>query len=126
MAGYPVVHIELTTKDRVKTGEFYHELFNWKIEQISEMNYATFDSGNVGGGFNPVSESNPVGTITIYIGTEDIEADLERAQALGAKIVTHKSEIPNIGWWGMFEDPDGNKIALYTSMNPQPGEASGT
>jgi predicted enzyme related to lactoylglutathione lyase len=27
-------------------------------------------------------------------------------------------EIPATGWFGMFKDPTGNAIALYTSMNP--------
>jgi len=118
MAGYPIVHIEFSTKDREKTGEFYSQLCGWKINQIPEMDYALFESGSVGGGFNPVSDSNPPGTVTVYIGCEDIEADLERAKSLGAKILAHKSEIPNTGWWGVFEDPDGNKVALYTPITP--------
>jgi predicted enzyme related to lactoylglutathione lyase len=27
-----------------------------------------------------------------------------------------KTEIPHVGWWGVFSDPTGNRIALYTSM----------
>jgi len=34
-------------------------------------------------------------------------------------VVFPKSEIPETGWYGMFKDPTGNIIALYTSMNPE-------
>jgi len=44
---------------------------------------------------------------------------LKLAESLGGKIVLPKSEIPNTGWFGIFEDPTGNQIALYTSMNPE-------
>lgn len=27
-----------------------------------------------------------------------------------------KTEIPHVGWWGIFADPTGYRIALYTSM----------
>lgn len=118
MSQHPIVHIEIATHDREKAAAFYHSLFGWQVDQMPEMNYATFDSGSVGGGFNPISDENPAGTIAIYVNSEDIEADLVRAQALGAKILTHKTEIPTVGWWGTFEDPDGNKVNLYTSLNP--------
>jgi predicted enzyme related to lactoylglutathione lyase len=28
-----------------------------------------------------------------------------------------KTEIPGIGWWGMFTDPTGNKIGLFTDTS---------
>jgi len=27
-----------------------------------------------------------------------------------------KTEIPQTGWFGIFSDPTGNKVALFTSM----------
>jgi predicted enzyme related to lactoylglutathione lyase len=53
------------------------------------------------------------------VNSDDIEADLKKAKSLGGTILREKSEIPGIGWWGVFKDPTGNKIALYTSMNPE-------
>ena len=117
MPGKSIVHIELSSKDRIKTGEFYANLFGWRIEQRPEYDYALFESGNVGGGFNPISDENPAGTIVIYVDSEDIDTDLKRAEDLGATILQPKMEIPGTGWFGVFKDPDGNNVALYTSMN---------
>ena len=118
MSTHPIVHIEFSAKDREDTAKFYSELFGWKVRQIPEMNYATFDPGNgPGGGFNPVSEENPAGTVLVFVGSTDINADLKKAESLGGKIVVPKMEIPMTGWFGVFEDPSGNRIGLYTAMD---------
>jgi predicted enzyme related to lactoylglutathione lyase len=33
--------------------------------------------------------------------------------------VVPKTEIPGIGWFGVFTDPTGNKVGLYTAQSPQ-------
>jgi predicted enzyme related to lactoylglutathione lyase len=117
MSDRSIVHIELSAKDREKAAEFYSELFGWEVQQIPEMNYATFRAGEgPGGGFNPVSDDNPAGTVTIYINSEDIEADLSKIESLGGKTLVPKTEIPTVGWFAMFEDPTGNKLALLTAL----------
>jgi predicted enzyme related to lactoylglutathione lyase len=32
--------------------------------------------------------------------------------------VGEKTEIPGIGWFGVFKDLTGNAITVYTSMDP--------
>lgn len=118
MSAHPIVHFEFSAADREAAGQFYHELFGWKITQDQEMNYAMFESPEgVGGGLNPVSENNPAGTVIVYVGTEDIEASLAKAETLGANTIVPKSEIPGMGWFAMFSDPTGNVVGLYTSIN---------
>lgn len=114
------MHIEFSAQDREAAGKFYHDLFGWKISQLPEMDYATFDTGkNVGGGLNPVNDSNPAGTVLVYVGTDDIDSSLAKAESLGGKIVTPKTEIPNTGWFGFFSDPTGNLIGLYTPLESE-------
>ncbi len=117
MSEHHIVHVEFSAQDLEAAGKFFSDLFDWEVVQMPETNYATFDSGdNVGGGFNPVSESNPVGTVIVYVGTDDIDASLAKAESLGAKIIMPKTEIPETGWFGLFSDPTGNVIGLYTSL----------
>ncbi len=118
MSKHPIVHIEFSAKDREEAGKFYSQLFGWKIQQMPEMNYATFEAeGGPGGGFNPVSEEYPAGTVMIYVQTDDIDATLAKAEKLGAKTLVPKSEIPNMGWFAFFADPSGNKVGVYTAMD---------
>lgn len=115
-----VVHIEIPAADVASAGKFYESLFGWKLEHVPEMNYTMWEPGEgPGGGFTEVTTESPVGQVMIHISSDDIEADLKQAEKLGGKIVRHKTEIPNIGWWGTFKDPTGNVLALYTSKNPE-------
>jgi uncharacterized protein len=116
MSDHPIVHIEISANDREATARFYEAVFGWKTQQIPEMNYATFDSGKVGGGFSPVSETNPAGSIFFHILTDDIEASLAQVESQDGKTVLSKTEIPGIGWYGLFNDPTGNLIGLYTPL----------
>jgi len=120
MSEHHVVHVEFSAQDREAAGKFYSDLFGWQISDMPEMNYATFDTGkNVGGGLNPVNENNPAGTVLVYIGTDDIDASLAKAESLGAKIITPKTEIPGTGWFGFFSDPTGNMVGLYTPLEQE-------
>jgi len=115
MGKHGIIHIEFSAKDREAAGKFYADIFGWKIQQMPEMNYATFEAeGGPGGGFNPLSDENPAGTVTVYIETDDIDATFAKITAKGGKVVQPKMEIPGYGWSGVFSDPTGNKVGLYT------------
>jgi len=112
-----VVHIEIPTRSHQESIKFYEALFGWKTEHFPDMHYTTWEADeHPGGGFSDTHS----GEIMIHINSDDIEADLKKAKSLGATIVREKTEIPGIGWWGVFKDPTGNQIALYTSKNPHP------
>jgi hypothetical protein len=121
MSKHPITHIEISTNDRLALGAFYKSLFDWETTDMPEMNYMTFTTGEgVGGGFNPVGEDNPPGTITFYVDTDDVTASLKKAESLGATILTPESDIPGVGKYGFFRDPSGNMIGLIKPL-PRPG-----
>jgi predicted enzyme related to lactoylglutathione lyase len=119
-----IVHIEIPTADQAKSAKFYQALFGWKTTRDEKMNYTMWEpSEGPGGGFAPLGEQQgggqvKPGDILIHVDSPDIDADLKRVVELGGKVVRQKSEIPGIGWWAEFKDPTGNRIALYTSRNP--------
>ncbi len=115
-----IVHVEIPAMNVEAAGKFYQELFGWKMQHVAEFDYTMWeDGGGYGGGFNKVSDENPVGQVLVYIDSEDIEADLRNTVKLGGSVVREKTEIPGTGWYGLFKDPTGNILALYTSSNPQ-------
>lgn len=115
-----VVHVEIPAANVESAGKFYQALFGWRIQPIPEMNYTMWEAGDgTGGGFPAVSEENPVGQVLVYIDSDDIEADLKKVAELGGKVIHPKMEIPGTGWFGIFQDPTGNVLALYTSMNAE-------
>ncbi|MDP1547250.1 MAG: VOC family protein [Anaerolineales bacterium] len=114
-----VVHVEIPAASVESAGQFYQQLFGWKLEHVPEMNYTMWaDDAGGGGGFTEVNAENPAGQVLVYIASDDIEADLSRVVELGGAVLQPKKEIPNTGWFGVFKDSTGNVLALYTSMNP--------
>ena len=99
-----------------RSGEFYKKLFGWEIDYGWGKDYATFNTGEgalSGGGLDRKDNIMP-GNIIMYIHVDDINAMLKKAVKLGAKKVKEKTEIPNVGWFGLFTDLDGNTIGLFT------------
>lgn len=115
-----IVHVEIPAANVEGAGKFYQDLFGWKIQPMPEMNYTMQEAGDGDeyGGFPQVSDDNPAGQVLVYIASDNIDADLKNVKKLGGKVLHEKSEIPGMGWFGIFEDPTGNVLALYTSMNP--------
>jgi len=123
VSNHPIVHIEIPAKDTGAAGKFYGDLFGWKIESDAMYNYVQFQAeGGPGGGFVEVGQSGmPIeykpDSLLVYVGTDDIDATLAKVESLGGKTLMPKTEIPHVGWWGVFSDPSGNRVALYTSMS---------
>lgn len=116
-----VVHIEIPTSDVPGSSQFYERLFGWKMQHDAAFDYTMWaDGGGSGGGFTRVEGSNP-NQVLVYIASDDIETDLQQAVRLGGSVVTPKTEIPGNGWFGLFKDPAGNTLALYTSLHAHEG-----
>ena len=114
-----VVHVEISAADVPAAAKFYENLFGWKMQHAPEFDYTMWEDGSgYGGGFNKVTEHTPAGQVLVYIDSNNIDADLAQVEKLGGSVVTPKTEIPGTGWFGVFKDPTGNTLALYTSMNP--------
>jgi hypothetical protein len=114
MTNHSIVHVELSAKDRKALSKFYQDVFGWEVEHMDQMNYTTFKAGDgVAGGFNPVTDQNPAGTVIVYIATDDVTASLNQVQKAGGTILVPEMEIPNTGKFGLFRDPQGNMMGLF-------------
>ena len=115
-----IVHVEIPAANVQEAGKFYEDLFGWKLQHVRARNYTSWAAGyGPRGGFTEVSPEFPVGQVLVYIDSDDIEADLKMVEKLGGKVLRQKEAIPNTGWWGVFKDPTGNVLALFTRIrNP--------
>ena len=121
MSGHPIVHIEIPATNTSAAGKFYNEVFGWNIQADQEYGYIQFQSeGGPGGGFVEIGKENPVNvqyksdSLLVYLASDDIAATLATIEAHGGKTVLPKTEIPHVGWWAIFTDPSGNRLALFT------------
>lgn len=53
--------------------------------------------------------------VVIYFASEDVQNELDRVEAAGGKIIQQKTQIsPEVGYYGLFADSEGNRIALHS------------
>jgi len=118
MSGHAIVHVDISSNNQEETGKFYESMFGWKIQPMPQFNYTTFaaESGP-GGGFMQIGDGMaPAGQVLVYVYTDDIDASLAKVESLGGKTVVPKTEIPTVGWFGVFTDLADNQLALFTSI----------
>jgi predicted enzyme related to lactoylglutathione lyase len=115
--GSPVVHFEVVGKDGGKLQGYYAELFGWKMDANNPMNYALVEAeesstGNsIAGGIGQGPEGYE-GHVTFYVEVPDVEAALQKAEALGGTRVMGPETIMEGLTLGQFRDVEGNLVGL--------------
>lgn len=113
----PFVHVELNTTDTDKAKEFYSQLFDWQLEDMSMGPSGTYTAIKVGGGTGGGLLKNPMPGVPsfwlAYVLVDDIGAATRKAETLGAKIVKDSIEVPNMGWLSIIADPTGAALGLW-------------
>jgi hypothetical protein len=119
LPGRRIAHVAIPVLDRRLAARFYGALFEWEYEHMDEpVNYTFFSTGTVPGGFADANDLNPLGQTTLYVESEDIEADLDRAERLGGRKLTTPTEVPGYGRVALFIDPSGNRVGLFCATPP--------
>ena len=112
--GQPIVHFEIMGKDATRLHKFYADLFSWNVgEAMPDMGmYAMVDAGSssLAGGIG--QEPSGAARTTIYVQVPDLQATLDKAAAMGGKVVMPPTDIPGVVSLAQFSDPDGNVIGL--------------
>jgi predicted enzyme related to lactoylglutathione lyase len=123
--GNPVVHFEIIGRDPQRLRTYFGELFGWDFDTSGPVSPAVSEAGNYG--FVDVDESTggtgiPGGVgggsgydghAIFYVGVPDIEAALQRAEALGGTRVIGPEPNPGTDLViGHFTDPEGHLIGV--------------
>ena len=120
----PVVHFEVIGRNPDQLRRYYGDLFGWTFDTPSPVakqlsaadSYAFIDlitaddgtgiRGGVGGGEGYDSHA------FFYVGVQDVEAALQRAESLGGTRVMGPATSPNGLVVGHFRDPEGALIGV--------------
>jgi hypothetical protein len=113
---HAVIHFEIGGPDAAALQAYYRELFGWAIDADNPVNYGmvTPVPPGIGGGVGPTSDSGPL--VTFYVDTDDLQASLDKAEALGGKTVMPPMDVPGGPTIAQFADPAGNVIGLVKGM----------
>lgn len=108
----PIVHIEIVSKDPAKSNAFAGKLFGWETSHMPEYDYHGWKTENVAGAF-PSTNFMKEGSVILYLGSENLEADMEQIKAEGGTVVGEIVPIPGMGRYVHFADPTGAVMALW-------------
>lgn len=89
---------------------FYTSLFDWTIDP---MNMIAPEAGGMSGHMTELGHE-PHHYTMFYVQVEDVAAAVEKATALGGKVVVPPVTIPQ-GTFAWIGDPQGNTIGLWKS-----------
>lgn len=114
-----IQHHEWNTRDPERLKAFYGSIFDWTFDDRQMPGYTLIDG--IGGIFTipPEMDDMPTG-ITNYVNVADLDATEKLLRAAGATIYLSKREVPNMGWFTIFADPDGNTVAIWQARMTPP------
>lgn len=114
--------IEIPTSDLKRAITFYKSILDINIEEVEMGEVKMGVLSSVEGTINVVlangSDYKPTsnGSIIYLNGGDDLQSILDKIQPNGGKIIVPKTEIsPEMGFFALFIDTEGNKLGLHSS-----------
>ncbi|MEO8698974.1 MAG: VOC family protein [Kofleriaceae bacterium] len=119
---------ELVTTDPKVAGTFYEKVFGWvprPMDMGNGQTYTLLDRPGVknvkgdqqsAGGAMQSPPGVPHSFWIAYVGVDDCDKVSERATRLGAKVMVGPMDIPNVGRFACWMDPQGASIAVLQPL----------
>ena len=121
----PVIHFEMPADDRTRMAKFYTDVFGWHTQMMGPdmgdyVVVATTESddnvpkkpGAINGGFFPKQADRPMQVPSVVISVESVTEAMKKVTTAGGKVLGEPMEIPGVGQYVSFTDPEGNRVSL--------------
>jgi uncharacterized protein len=109
---HPVIHAEIRSADPDATRAFFSELFGWTYTDGAFPGYSFVDTGAEGAiptAIGPLQGG--ADTVLFFVGVEDVQATLAKAEQLGGKVIQPAQEVPGVTF-GVFADAQGHIVGV--------------
>ena len=110
---------ELMTNDVDASKGFYSKVLGWTIDEMPMAEGEPYNVIKVGGqgvgGIMKMPKEVPPGVPPhwqSYVTVDDVDAAAKKAGELGATAIVPPTDIPNVGRFYVFKDPQGAVLAL--------------
>ena len=111
-------HIELNTDNVDRAQQFYSKLFSWKFEVADMGGHGTYTMITPGAGPNGGLMKKPMPDAPnmwlVYVQVDNLDTTLASVPKLGGKVVMPKTPIPNVGAFGIVQDPTGAVFGVWS------------
>ncbi len=111
---------EMTTSDAEAAAVFYSELFGWERHDGPKPGYHVMGNGpEILAGITGPPEEGATPKWTPFVTVEDVDAAAKKVTALGGTLVGEPVEMPSVGRYILFRDPQGGQtVAIQYANNP--------
>jgi predicted enzyme related to lactoylglutathione lyase len=109
---HPVIHSEIRSSDPDATRTFFAELFGWTYSEGAFPGYTFADTGVEGAlptAIGPLQGGKDA--VLFFVGVEDVEATLAKAEQLGGKTIQAAQQVPGVTF-GVFADAQGHVVGV--------------
>lgn len=114
--------VEIQTSEFSRAVAFYQAILGVSIEEIAmdgvQMGLFPGDGETVNVALIKGNDSKPsMDGTTVYLNAgHDLRTILDKIEPNGGKVIVPKTEIsPEMGFFAMFKDTEGNKLGLHSS-----------
>jgi len=114
----PICWFEIGTRNLETSKKFYDSVFDWdlkKDEHFPDMEMIETGEKPPGAIFKGPPEMPLM--VNVYFLVDDVNETLKKVEEGGGTIIMPKTEIPMVGWFGVFQDPEGVAVSIFES-NP--------
>ncbi len=111
-----VAHWEFWSENPDTLAEFYRRAFDWNVNFVPNLNYHLVESGGeggIGGGIMKPQAGPWPGNMAFYIRVDDLDRYRKSIVAAGGKIIVEEQQVPDVGTFSLFEDPDGRVLGIW-------------
>lgn len=122
-----VVHFEIPVDDADRARGFYGSVFDWKLQPMEGFDYTLAfttaideetqtpsEPGAINGGLRARAPETPTPLIVIQV--DSIDESLAKIESAGGSTTSPRSEMPGLGAYAYFKDPEGNVIGLWETL----------
>jgi len=115
--------VELVTSDVEAAKKFYMKLFGWTTEAVpmGGMSYTVVKVGGEDAGgimAMPPQAGGAPPHWGLYVTVDDVDATAKLAEKMGARIIVPPKDIPDVGRFCLFQDPQGAFLSAITYFHP--------
>lgn len=112
MSANPLIHWELMVADVERAKAFYRRVFDWSFTAAGPEYTLIATGSDPGGGLMKRPPGVAMSSLNSYFRVDDVDRTLREAVEAGATVIVAKMEIPGVGWFAMFLDPDQIPIGI--------------
>jgi uncharacterized protein len=123
-----VVHFEIPVDDLERAKGFYSSVFGWQLQTMPDMDDYTIamttdvdqqtqsptQPGAINGALMKRSADAPAPVLTVQV--DSVDTALKQIEAEGGSMLRPRTEIPGMGAFGYFRDPEGNVVGLWETL----------